>query len=218
MLQAQVDYRLAIFDLDGTLADSFGWVVRHVNVVADRYRFRRVTAHDIEALRRFGTREVMAQLKVARWKVPLISRHVRRLKSKHTHDIALFPGVDAMLRALRDAGVHLALVSSDTEDNVRRLLGNENVSLFCHFDCGASLFGKAAKFRRVMRLTGAEPAHTIAIGDELRDIDAARAAGIAFGAVTWGYAAPETLRARTPDLVFERMEDIARWLSAPSRR
>lgn len=211
----QADYRLAIFDLDGTLADSFAWVVRHVNGVADRYRFRRVTAHEVETLRAYGTREVMAQLKVAKWKVPLISRHVRRLKSKHTHDIALFPGVDGMLRALRDAGVRLALVSSDSEDNVRRLLGNENVKLFCHFDCGASLFGKAAKFRRVMRLVGAEPEHTIAIGDELRDIEAARAAGIAFGAVTWGYAAPDALRARTPDLVFDRVEDITSSLSAP---
>lgn len=211
----QAEYRLAIFDLDGTLADSFAWVVRHVNGVADRYRFRRVTAHEVETLRAYGTREVMAQLKVAKWKVPLISRHVRRLKSKHTHDIALFPGVDAMLRALRDAGVRLALVSSDSEDNVRRLLGNENVALFCHFDCGASLFGKAAKFRRVMRLVGAEPAHTIAIGDELRDIEAARAVGIAFGAVTWGYAAPDALRARTPDLVFDRVEDITSSLSTP---
>lgn len=214
----QAEYRLAIFDLDGTLADSFAWVVRHVNGVADRYRFRRVTAREVETLRAYGTREVMAQLKVAKWKVPLISRHVRRLKSKHTHDIALFPGVDAMLRALRDAGVRLALVSSDSEDNVRRLLGSENVALFCHFDCGASLFGKAAKFRRVMRLAGAEPAHTIAIGDELRDIEAARAAGIAFGAVTWGYATPEALRARTPDLVFERVEDITSRLSAPGRK
>lgn len=211
----QAEYRLAIFDLDGTLADSFAWVVRHVNGVADRYRFRRVTAHEVETLRAYGTREVMAQLKVAKWKVPLISRHVRRLKSKHTHDIALFPGVDAMLRALRDAGVRLALVSSDSEDNVRRLLGNENVALFCHFDCGASLFGKAAKFRRAMRLVGAEPAHTIAIGDELRDIEAARAVGIAFGAVTWGYAAPDALRARTPDLVFDRVEDITSSLSTP---
>ena len=53
------------------------------------------------------------------------------------------------------------------------------------------------------------PASAIAIGDEVRDIEAARAAGMACGAVAWGYAAPETLRALRPDLLFERMEDIA---------
>ena len=43
----------------------------------------------------------------------------------------------------------------------------------------------------------------------MRDIEAARAAGIACGAVTWGYAAPEALKALKPDLVFESaIEDI----------
>jgi phosphoglycolate phosphatase len=36
-----------------------------------------------------------------------------------------------------------------------------------------------------------------------------RAVGIACGAVTWGYAAPSALKALRPDLVFERMADIA---------
>jgi phosphoglycolate phosphatase len=54
---------------------------------------------------------------------------------------------------------------------------------------------------------------TVAIGDEIRDIEAARAAGIACGAVTWGYAAPNALKALGPDLVFEQMDDIARALA-----
>ena len=35
-------YSLAIFDLDGTLADSFPWFLRTINDVADRFGFRRV--------------------------------------------------------------------------------------------------------------------------------------------------------------------------------
>ena len=46
----------------------------------------------------------------------------------------------------------------------------------------------------------------------MRDIEAARAVGLACGAVTWGYAARETLSALEPDLLIERMEDIARAL------
>ena len=53
------------------------------------------------------------------------------------------------------------------------------------------------------------PASAIAIGDEVRDIEAARAVGLACGAVTWGYAAREALIALEPDLLIERMEDIA---------
>jgi phosphoglycolate phosphatase len=47
------------------------------------------------------------------------------------------------------------------------------------------------------------------IGDEARDIDAARAAGIASGAVAWGYADIESLRSRQPTEVFMTFDEIA---------
>jgi phosphoglycolate phosphatase len=207
---------LVIFDLDGTLVDSFPWFLRTVNDVADRFGFRRVRDDEVEALRHAGTREILSRLEVPLWKLPVIARHMRRLKSEQASGIALFDGADAMLHKLADAGLRLALVSSDSEANARIKLGTA-AALFSDFDCSASIFGKSAKFRRVLRRAAAAPGRTIAIGDEIRDIEAARAAGIACGAVTWGYAAPRALRELGPDLVFERMDDIARALIANDR-
>jgi len=205
-------YALAILDLDGTLADSLPWFRAHVNDVADRFGFRRIAEEDIGPLRRADTRGILARLDVPRWKVPMIARHMRRLKTAHLAEIALFPGAGAMLRTLHAGGLRLALVSSDLEANARAQLGEANAALISDFACGASLFGKAAKFRRVLKRAGVPPASAIAIGDEVRDIEAARAVGLACGAVTWGYAARETLSALEPDLLIERMEDIARAL------
>ena len=205
-------YSLVIFDLDGTLADSLPWFRRNVNDVADLFGFSRIADEDVQSLRHAGSREILRRLKVPLWKLPAIAGHMRRMKAEHLADIPLFPGTEAMLRALRDGGLRLALVSSDSEANARRQLG-EAAALFSHFDCGASLFGKASKFRRVVKRAGVRPAQAIAIGDEIRDIEAARAAGIACGAVTWGYAAPDALRALEPDLVFERMKDVAALLA-----
>ena len=200
-------YSLAIFDLDGTLADSFPWFLRTINDVADRFNFRRVTDEDVEELRHASSREILTRLEVPLWKLPAIARHARRLKAEAASEISLFAGVEAMLRTLAENGVQLALVTSDSETNAREKLG-EAAALFSHFDCSASLFGKPAKFRRVVRRAGVEPAKVIAIGDEVRDIEAARAVGIACGAVCWGYAAPTALRALGPDHVFERMDEI----------
>ncbi len=206
-------YSFVIFDLDGTLVDSFPWFQRNLNDVADRFGFRRVAADDVEALRHAGTRDILKRLDVPLWKVPMIARHMRRLKTAHIAEIALFDGVDSMLRTLADAGVRLALVSSDSEANVCRQLG-ESVALFGDFDCGAGIFGKPAKFRRILARAAVDAAQAIAIGDESRNIEAARVVGIACGAVTWGYAAPEALKALGPDIVFERMDDIVRRLIA----
>jgi phosphoglycolate phosphatase len=209
-------YSLAIFDLDGTLTDSLPWLLRTVNGVADRFGFRRVADEDLESLRHASSRELLAHLQVPLWKLPSITQHMRKLKADAVADIELFDGVDAMLRALSDNGVRLALVSSDSETNARGKLG-DLAALFAYFDCSASLFGKPAKFRRVIRRAGADPAEVIAIGDEIRDIEAARVVGVACGAVCWGYAAPAALRARNPDFVFERMEEIVPALVADPR-
>jgi len=188
-----------------------------VNDVADHFGFRRIADDDVESLRHAGSREILRRLEVPLWKVPAIARHMQRMKAAHLDGIPLFPGTASMLRALRDGGVTLALVSSDNEANARRQLG-EVAALFAHVDCGASLFGKAAKFRRVVKRAGVTPAQAISIGDEVRDIEAARAAGITCGAVTWGYAAANALRALSPDHVFERMEDVAPSLLTTGRR
>jgi phosphoglycolate phosphatase len=200
-------YALAIFDLDGTLVDSFPWFLRTINDVADRFGFRRVADEDVEGLRHASTREILARLEVPLWKLPAIARYARRLKGDAAEEISLFPGVEAMLRTLAGNGVQLALVTSDSEANARQKLG-ASAALFSHFDCAASLFGKPGKVRRVIRRAGAEPGRVISIGDEVRDIEAARAVGVACGAVCWGYAAPAALRARQPDYMFARIDEI----------
>ena len=203
-----------IFDLDGTLVDSFPWFLRNINDTADKFGFCRVPDDEIASLRHSGLRENFERLEVPPRKLPAIVRHMRRLKAEQAASIALFPGVEPMLRTLAAAGLRLAVVSSDREANARRQLGADIAALFATFDCGASLFGKTTKLRRAVRRAGVHAQDVIAIGDEIRDIEAARAAGIACAAVTWGYSAPDALLALKPDMVFERMEDIARGLLA----
>ena len=135
---ASMPYSLAIFDLDGTLADSFPWFLRTINDVADRFGFRRVADEDVEELRHASSREILTRLEVPLWKLPAIARHARRLKAEAASEISLFAGVEAMLRTLAENGVQLALVTSDSEANAREKLG-EAAALFAHFDCSASL-------------------------------------------------------------------------------
>jgi len=201
-------FSLVIFDLDGTLVDSFPWFLRTINDVADRFGFRRVRDEDVEGLRHASTREILSRLEVPVWKLPAIARYARRLKGEAASEISLFPGTDAMLRTLAENGVQLALVTSDSEVNALQKLG-ASAALFQHFDCAASVFGKPTRFRRVIRRAGMTPENVISIGDEVRDIEAARAVGIACGAVSWGYAAPAALQALAPDYMFAQMDEIA---------
>ena len=110
--------------------------------------------------------------------------------------------------ALKAKGIQVALVSSNTEANARAVLGPDPAGLVDHYGCGAGIFGKAPRFRQVIRRAGVGRAQVIPIGDETRDIEAAMEAGVASGAVAWGHARPELLAEHRPTLMFHQMSDV----------
>jgi phosphoglycolate phosphatase len=207
--------RLVIFDFDGTLADSAAWMMRVLNEEADRFGYRRVDEAEIAALRGQDNRAIIRALGVPMWKLPMIAAHMRRRIAEDASAIGLFPGTGEMLRALSARGVTLAVVTSNEEAVVRRVLGPELAQLVSFMECRASIFGKAPLLRRVLRRAGIPAAEAIAIGDEVRNIEAACKAGIPSGTVAWGYATPELLHSRNPARFFARMEEMADMLCPP---
>ena len=170
-------YRLAIFDFDGTLADSLPWFRASFQDMIARF--------DLAPVSRRGTgrnaRAVSARNHGAAQSLHVATsshrqRHAEAQARSRKRDTAVrrHPGDAVRPAAL---GIKTAIVSSDSEASVRQVLG-PTASLITRFDCGAAVFGKHWKFRRVARKLGAKPSETICIGDEIRDIEAADAAGM----------------------------------------
>ena len=205
-------YRLAIFDFDGTLADSLDWFRASFQETIARFDLAPVSPEELEAMRGLSAREIMARLKVSMWQLPAIVSDMRKRKLAAASEISLFPGIPAMLADLQRLGIKTAIVSSDSEASVRHVLG-PTASLITRFDCGAALFGKHWKFRRVARRLGVKPSETICIGDEIRDIEAAKTAGMDSGAVAWGYAFPSALQAAGPTHLFNSIGEMMQRLT-----
>jgi len=93
-------YQLAIFDVDGTLADSFPWFAKVLNGVAEEFGFRGVDADEVEALRGCDAREILRRLDVPRWKLPMIARRDRRDKLPHPRRGFWMPALPPAVRAL----------------------------------------------------------------------------------------------------------------------
>jgi phosphoglycolate phosphatase len=198
-------FDLVMFDFDGTLADSAEWMFGVLNELADRYGFRQVTSAEIDMLRGRPNREIIAYLGVPTWQLPAIARTAR--ERARADAIRLFRGAGETLDRLAAAGVAVAVVSSNGEDAVRRVLGSHAASVR-YWACGASLFGKARKMRQVLRAAGVDPSRAAAVGDETRDIDAARAAGVTAIAVTWGYATSAALREAKADILVSGWREL----------
>jgi phosphoglycolate phosphatase len=207
-------YRLAIFDFDGTLADSFPFFLSVFNTIADRHAFRRIDVARAGELRHLGVRQMMDHVGMPAWKLPLASKTFMAMMQDSAHAISLFDGIADALRHLHDRGVVLTVVSSNSEHNVRAVLGPELAALVARFDCGMSVFGKASRIRAVLKACGVAPVDALYIGDQTTDAEAARKAGVAFGAVHWGYATIEALRAQDCATEFVTPADLRRIATA----
>lgn len=205
-------FRLAIFDFDGTLANTQAFFAENFNEIAQRNRLRQIDPADYEALRHLNVRQMMQHIGLSRWKLPWVTRSFLRAMYSRADEIALFPGVEDLLQSLQRESVSLAIVSSNSERNIRRILGEDLCRLFSQFQSGVSIFGKARRIRSVVRRSRLSSEQAIYIGDQTTDTEAAKSSHVAFGAVSWGFESAETLMKSHPDVLFESVESLKQFL------
>ena len=206
--------KLAIFDFDGTLADSFPFFVATYNELALRHRFRSVRPDEVAALRRASPREIMRHVGLSATMLPRVAADfIGRMRERRS-SISPFPGAAELLLDLRQRGVVLGIVSSNAYDNVAAILGPETIGAVPFHACGMSIFGKRTHLKTIIRRSGIPRSAAIYIGDQHSDLEAAHAVGVAFGAVAWGYGDFESLKAAGADRAFQEIDDIARLFPA----
>lgn len=202
-------YKLIIFDFDGTLADTFPWFTSVINKVADKYKFKKVSENDEETLRGLGAREIFKYLGIPLWKTPMIGKYMSSLLSEDINKVSLFDGIEALLKSLSTKQVTIAILSTNSFSNICTVLGPENTALIDYFECGVSVLGKRTKLRKILKKSGIPSTEAIFIGDEIRDCEAATKAGVAFGAVSWGYTRIDALESCKPTEVFPSVDQIS---------
>lgn len=212
-----VQHQLIVFDFDGTLADSFPWFTAELNAVARDWGFRQVAPEETARLRSLSADAIFRELRVPRWKIPWIARDLRRRMARDLDRIALFEGIASLLGRLAASDRRVAIMSSNAAGNIRTLLGPDLCAGIDAFECGAALNGKAQRLKRLSRRFGLPRTTMLYIGDEVRDIEAARRVGAAAGAVTWGYNCESALRASAPDRLFRQVSELSEQLLGEAR-
>jgi phosphoglycolate phosphatase len=205
-------YKLVIFDFDGTLANTFSWFAANVNIAAEKYNFKKVDLKEVKELRKYSAAEMLKRHKVPFWKLPIIAAFMRKLMLNEVKQQTLFAGISEMLHQLKKEGILLALVTSNSQKNVSHVLGVDKIAMFDYFVCGVSIFGKKRKLKKVVKKSGIRKEEIIYIGDEIRDGEAAKALGIHFGAVSWGYNDEDVLKLQSPNVIFQKVSDICDYI------
>lgn len=205
-----------IFDFDGTIADSLPAVSEVFMSVTNHPR--RYTAAEVQELRHLSLLELAAALGVSRWKVPYLLFRGRRMLRDYLPDIKAQRGVRELLETLRARGETLYIVSSNSTENVRKYLEAHGLEqYFARIYGGASLLGKARHINKLLDKEHIDTARSWYVGDETRDIIAARAVGLKIAAVSWGYNSRQALAARYPDALVDTTVALLKVLEGHGR-
>lgn len=203
-------YRCVIFDFDGTLGNTEDLALRVAVTLAEKYNFRSITRKEIPLIKGMTPREGMAYMGISRFRLPFIIREAHQiLKSEMSRVPLSRPELsDALLRMAADQ-IELGIITSNSQDNVEAFLALHEIPVF-GFVRSSSVFGKSRHFRKVLKSLRLERQELLYVGDECRDIHAARRAGIPIAVVTWGFNSRECLVAEKPDYLVDTVEELER--------
>lgn len=193
-------YPLIVFDFDGTLADSWETAVRIFTRIGPGLGLKSIP--DPDAARTMPTKEFLRAIGVTFWKLPKVVRAFQAAAAEEAHALKLFPAWPGVLADLAGRGHRLGILSSNREDAIRTCLRANGVERHFAFVVGyPKLFGKAKALRRIIKQERIDRCRVLYVGDEMRDVEAAKRARVAVAAVSWGFHAAALLRGMGPEAV-----------------
>jgi len=200
---------VVLFDLDGTLANS-------IDLVVASYRAAFATiGRGVErdaALRWIGETLRQTFAREAPGHGPEMEVAYRAYYADHIDQIGGYPGVPELLASLNDAGAVTGVVTAKKREVAlvtMRQAGVEGLiellgameDTAAHKPDPEPLLAAAAKL-------GVTPGTCVYVGDATYDVMAAKAAGMAVTAVTWGAGQPSELAALNPTALVNDAEEL----------
>lgn len=211
-------YDLAVFDLDGTLADTLRSIAEAMNAVL---REEKLPEHPVEAYRRFagdGAAWLVKRATGHRFnedaaKVAELLQRFRERDEKTDEQFARpYDGVLPMLDRLRGAGLTLAVLSNKEQDEAialcDRLFGPERFREVVGHDGRWPLKPDPTGLIAMIQRCGATPSRTAYVGDTDTDMRTGRSAGALTIGCSWGFRDAEELRATGADVVIDSPSDL----------
>lgn len=213
------NYSTLFFDLDGTLTDPGLGITNAVIYALERYGL------DIpprQALYKFigppltwsfqtyyGFDEAESLKAVAVYR--------EYFAEKGLFENELYPGINELLAALRDAGKTLVIATSKPEAFARRIAEHFGFAQYFHHICGAAMDESRGTKHEVIeyaigKLNGVSREDILMIGDREHDILGAKASGLGSMGVLYGYGDRAEHEAAGADHIVESVEELGRVL------
>lgn len=214
----QADYKLLIFDWDGTLADSVGRIVEAMHVASTRSSLPLCSDEAVKGIIGLGLPEAIRTLYPQIGDVELLAfrqHYADHYIALEAEPSPLFAGVVESLEGFRRDGYHLAVATGKARRGLDRVLKAHGWEDF--FDISRAADETASKphplmLEEILAHCRVPAEQALMVGDSSFDLLMARNAGMDSVAVSYGAQSVEALRTFEPRWVIDRFCELRDWL------
>lgn len=204
-----VGVKVIIFDFDGTIADTYDTLFAICNSLSSEFGYKPLDRAAISQLRDLSSREIIKRSQISLFKIPILLKRVKQELNREIVNIKPIGEIEGILHSLKDKGYNLGIITSNTKTNVLAFLQKNNwQDLFDFIYSETTLFGKDKVINKCLDRLLFTKEEVVYVGDETRDIKAAKRSSIKIISVTWGYNSPSLLAQYQPDRLVDRPREL----------
>ena len=211
-------FSYVIFDMDGTLVDTFNLITGAYNFAAGDFLNGRLSMKEVLSLPGRTLDEVLAKNVPAAHLDDVLDRYHWFFEKNFHSQTKVFPGIRKLLVTMRRKGIKLAVFTGASRRTAQITLRKSELADFFLRLVSADDVNQPKPdpegLQIVMNAMGADPDKTVYVGDHPDDIIASRNARIKTAAALWGSKRSRDLQALHPDFIFKAPSDaheLAAW-------
>ena len=192
-----------ILDFDGTICQSYELIYQNL------CQYSKLTPMiPAEELRSLSSSDVVKKLNLTTFDQARLIYTIRKDFKNKISGIPPVKGVLSVLKSLAARGYELYLSTSNSKPNVAKFFDLNGGLPLKDLKSQSTIFGKASGIQDLIKKHEIDKSQAVYVGDETRDIEAAKKSGIKSCAVSWGYNTKETLMKNKPDYFASEPEDL----------
>jgi phosphoglycolate phosphatase len=197
-----------LFDFDGTLADTLLSIVDIVNRIRPEYKLKKIDDAELRKIRKMDAEELIRYSGLPMTKIPFFVSRVRNILKKDIENIRPISGIPEALGQIFLENYEMHVVTSNSKENVEKFLEKNNLEFFSSVNSERNIWGKGKALKNFLKKRRSRSNEVVYLGDEIRDIEAARDAGMRIISVGWGFNDIDRLRRHDPDWLIKSPEEI----------
>lgn len=204
--------KVLIFDFDGTIADSLETIIEISSRLIDRYNHKKKIPKEkaIALMRNKKLQEIFKEFGISSIKIFFGLRKIRSELNKEIEYLKPIRGIQKVIREIKKRDFKLGILTSNSKNNVKKFLRKNNLDLFDFIYSEASFFNKHKVINHLLKKQKLKREEIVFIGDETRDVEAAKKEKIRIIAVSWGYNSKKLLAKEKPDFLVDKPKEITK--------